>query len=429
MYACIYIPDLPSHCHSALVQCAESFSPVFEPGPNRVVLDIRGLGTLMGNLREIAARMTANLEAASLAGNVAIAANPHAAIASARGISGITIIVPGDEARALSRLPLTLLDPDPELFDTLTSWGVHTFGDLSRLPEIGLAERLGQEGVRLYMLARGLSPGPLVTEREAPSFESAMDLDHPLDSLEPLAFLLGRLLNEICGNLIRHGLAATEISVHLALEDRSEHRRTVRLPYASTDHSTLLKLLQYDLAAHPPQASIVKVRVHIQPAPQRRLQGGLFVPVAPEAEKLELTLARLAAVVGEGNVGSPELLPTHKPDSFRLNRFTARPDRGLIDRPVCSDPPLAIRLFRPPIPAEVVAPLGYPQRITSREIGGRVVGYAGPWRISGDWWRADAWARDDWDVALDSGCLYRVCREASRNETAKSRWFISGNYD
>lgn len=423
MYACIYIPELTAAQRPLLAQCAGAFSPLTEPGPDRIVIDIRGLGMLVGGPRDIASRIAENIQAVGLQGNIALAPNPHAAVAAARGISGITVIGPGDEARALARLPLSLLEPPEELAETLHAWGIHTFGDLSRLPEIGLAERLGEEGVRLHALARGLSPGPLVAAQEAPVFESVMELDHPLDSLEPLAFILGRLLNEVCGNLVRHGLAAVELLLRLALEDRTEHQRTVRLPFASTDTSTFLKLLQYDLSAHPPQAPITAVVLRAEPAPQRRLQGGLFLPVAPEAEKLELTLARLAAIVGEGNVGSPELLNTHRPDAFRMNRFIPKPDAPVQVQKEYRNPHLCIRMFRPPVPAQVSAPGGAPQRITARGITGTVIGYAGPWRTSGEWWSHEAWARDEWDVALNTGALYRIYRESP------DRWFIGGNYD
>ncbi len=300
-----------------------------------------------------------------------------------------------------------------ELFETLSAWGIHTFGDLSRLPETGLAERLGPEGVRLHLLARGCSPGPLVPESDAPDFSGSIRLDHALDSLEPLAFLLGRLLNDICGHLVSHGLAATEVRTILGLENKTEYERVIRLPYATTDNTILLKLLQYDLSAHPPQAAILKVTLTAQPSPQRRVQGGLFTPVAPEAEKLELTLARLAAVVGEVNVGSPELLNTHRADAFRMNHFIANPANlsTKLPRPVTA-PLLAIRVYRPPIPADVLAPLGYPQRITTdKGIIGNVIGYAGPWRTSGEWWRDESWARDEWDIALHTGALYRISRE------------------
>jgi protein ImuB len=83
---------------------------------------------------------------------------------------------------------------------------------------------------------------------------------------------------------------------------------------------------------------------------------------------------------------------------------------------------MAVRVFRPPVPAKVSAPLGVPARI-SGAVSGTVVAYAGPWRTSGDWWRRDAWARDEWDVALEDGSVYRVVHEAP------DCWYVEGNYD
>ena len=40
-----------------------------------------------------------------------------------------------------------------------------------------------------------------------------------------------------------------------------------------------------------------------------------------------------------------------------------------------------------------------------------MIGYAGPWRTSGEWWRDESWARDEWDIALHTGALYRISRE------------------
>lgn len=430
MYACFCIPGLSAANRARLMRCAETFTPLTEGGADHVLLDLRGMGALLGSPPEMAARMKDHLAAAGLEANIAIAATPAAAEAAARGFAGATVIAPGDEARALAPLPLTVLDPGAELLDVLAAWGIRTFGDLSRLPVNGLTERLGAEGVRLYMRARGFSPAPLVSAQSAPDFSASLDLDHPLSSLEPLAFLLGRLLSEVCGSLMEYGLAAMEIAVTLGLENAAEHCRTLRLPFATVESASLLKLLQYDLAAHPPGAAILRVTLRATPSPQRRIQGGLFRPVAPEAEKLELTLARLAAVVGEGNLGAPELLDTHRPDAFRLKRFTARPDRPPLEAApeTESPPPLVLRRCRPPMPADVLAPHGYPQRVSARDIRGQVVGYGGPWRSSGEWWRSDAWTCDEWDVALDNGSLCRLTREVT-GRNAQPRWFLAGTYD
>ena len=87
------------------------------------------------------------------------------------------------------------------------------------------------------------------------------------------------------------------------------------------DAKVFLKLLQLDLQAHPPGAPIVKIHLSADPARPRALQSGLFQPVFPEPEKLELTLARIAGIVGEGRVGSVELLDTHREGAFAVRHF------------------------------------------------------------------------------------------------------------
>jgi protein ImuB len=158
------------------------------------------------------------------------------------------------------------------------------------------------------------------------------------------------------------------------------------------------------------------------------MQHGLFVPSSPEPEKLELTVARLRSLVGEGQVGTPELRNTHRPDSFVMRGFAPRAGMSaVVEAPVSAR--LCLRRFRPPRYAQVIVVNYQPVRIVSPSISGRVVMAKGPWRTSGDWWRdgADkegAWNRDEWDVALESGALYRLFQDA-----AQGRWFIEGSYD
>jgi protein ImuB len=184
-----------------------------------------------------------------------------------------------------------------------------------------------------------------------------------------------------------------------------------------------LKLLQLDLDAHPPPAPIVAISLAVEPAGARAIQRGLFLPLAPEPEKLELTLARIAKLVGAGNVGSPALLDSHRPEAFEMGgaRFSV-PARTSVRAP--SGPRLALRMFRPPGPAQVEALSGRPIRLVASPLRGSVLSLAGPWRSSGHWWTPDPWARDEFDVALSDGALYRIYR----NRLTRS-WFIEGTYD
>jgi protein ImuB len=210
------------------------------------------------------------------------------------------------------------------------------------------------------------------------------------------------------------------------------------------DHKVFLKLLLLDTEMHPPPAAVVGVSINCEPVKPRVLQTGLFIPLAPEPEKLELMLARLAKLVGAENIGSPELLDSHRPDAFRVKRFeisqTKKQKKAdkMSALPADSNPKftLGFRVFRPPLRALVHAEGGHPREISAwdknKSVYGKVVCAAGPWRTTGEWWRADAWARDEWDVAIESGSktspplqvLYRIYRELRSGS-----WFVEGIYD
>jgi len=431
VFACIHIAE-PSESlsNTALLDCARTFSPRIEQtAPYTVVLDVRGLERIFGLPQELATAIARHISESGLVANVALASNPDAAIYAARGFAGVSVIPHSDEAKFLSGLPVTLLEPDPETAETLERWGIRRFRDLAALPETGIAARLGPEGVRLRKLARGESERALEPLQEPLRFEEAMELEYPVELLEPLLLLLGRMLRDLCTRLAYHALAAQELDVRFRLEQQPEHsqaedapseyKRVLRLPVPTADSRTLLKLLQLELNAHPPHAPVIAVFLVAEPAKPRVTQNGLFVPLSPEPEKLQLTLARLAALVGEHNVGSAELLDTHRPDAFRMRPFAA-PEAGA--QPEGSGPLLALRRFRPPRQAHVRLESGQPVFISAESIRGEVTAVAGPWRTAGDWWTADPWNRDEWDVALATGGLYRIYRD-------RRGWFLEGSYD
>jgi protein ImuB len=270
--------------------------------------------------------------------------------------------------------------------------------------------------LRLQQLARGEGRRPLRPREPPPVFAESLELDHPVELLEPLAFVLARLLDQLCHRLEERALAVQELRLVLKLE-KGEHVRALRLPLPMRAPREFLKLLQLDLSSHPPGAPVRAVTIAAQPAPPRVTQEGLFEPAAPQAEKLEVTLARLVALVGEGHVGSPELIDTHRPGAFRMTEW-----RRLQPAPAGKLQPaphrLAFRVYRPPLRVKVTLRGGRPVYISGR---GPITAAAGPWRSSGEWWTASSWEQDSWDV-LSGGVLYRLC-------LGKEGWVLEGVYD
>ena len=489
MFVCIYVEEIPSGV--SLANFATAFSPlVEETAVDTVVIDAEGCELLFGSAYELANQIAIcaarSKESAGLGCkvNVALAGNPDAAIHAARFFQGITFISSGEELTCLGELPITELEPKSKvqrpksedknsisnrqtldlghwtldekkrhkeiekILETLTLWGVRTFRDFACLPVAGISERLGQEGIRLQQLAIGKTERHLELKQPAPVFENSIELEHALAELEPLSFIFARLLNQICASLNAYALATNELRLRMKLEDETSHERRLTLPSPMRDPKVFLKLLLLDTEMHPPQSAVIGVTIACEPIKPRVLQNGLFIPLAPQPEKLELTLARLAKLVGSENAGSPELVDTNRPGAFRMKRFVLKEKlnhrrqknpKSEIRNPKCL---LGFRVFRPPLRALVEANQGYPTQInawgSNRSVHGKVVRLGGPWRTTGDWWREDRWARDEWDVtvekraAMSSGkptpsslqVLYRIYRELSSGS-----WFVEGMYD
>ena len=456
MFACIYSEKLTADL--SLTDFAYAFSPlVEETRGGTVVIDVDGCELLFGSAyqlaREVARRAKQSRTSGGLetAVNVAIAANADAAIHAATRLQGITFVSPGEELTCLGEFPITHLDYSlvnvdeqvaAEIFETLRLWGIRNFRDFASLPVAGVSERLGQDGIRLQQLAAGKTERHLKIKQPAPVFANSFELEHPLVELEALSFIFARLLHQLCAALNAYALATNELLVELRLEDQTTHERRLSLPYPMRDHKVFLKLLLLDTEMHPPAAAITAVSITCEPVKPRVLQNGLFVPLAPAPDKLELTLARLAKLVGEENLGSPSVLDTHRPDAFAMKRFVL-PVKSDLRRRAKKKPSqpaignrLGLRMFRPPLRAVVETEQGCPTQISAwgkqRSVYGKVVQLAGPWRTTGDWWREDRWARDEWDVALSSSNklsdeppgLYRIYRKLN-----SEMWFVAGNYD
>jgi len=480
MFASIYSQHIPAEVTNtpsrltgrgprSLSDFAYSFSPlVEETAADTVVIDVEGCALQFGSPYELANQIAKQAKSKEPGGlgyrvNVALAENPDAAIHAAKFCEGITFSAPGEELTCLGGLPLKALQCSlagiedkraAEILETLKLWGVRTFKEFAELPVTGVSERLGQDGLKLQQLASGKTTRHLKLEQADPVFTNSIELDYPIAELEPLSFILARLLNQICASLNAYALATNAIQVEMKLENGAIHELKLNLPYPMRDHKVFLKLLLLDTEMHPPPSAVVAVWINCESVKPRLLQTGLFIPLAPEPEKLELTLARLAKLVGPANIGSPELLDTHRPDAFRINRFelkeSKRERKG--QRVTGNSNPkseirnpnfaLGFRVFRPPLRAIVQAEQGYPREISAwaknRSVYGKVVCVAGPWRTTGDWWRSDFWARDEWDVGIESNSkikgvgresnqthiLYRIYRELRSRE-----WFVEGVYD
>jgi len=328
-----------------------------------------------------------------------------------------------------------------QALDVLRRWGIRTLAQLASLPADELATRLGPLGSRWQHAARGEDLAPLVPLVHDEPFLASLDLEWPVEGLEPLSFVLGRVLEPLALRLERADRGAAVLTTELHLTTREVHTRTLQLPAPMRDPKTLRTLILLDLESHPPAASIDRVVVRVEPTPGRIVQWSLIERAQPSPEQVSTLLARLGALMGESHVGSPALVDSWRPGAFAMRAFSV-PGAPSPQPPASSPCAVAFRRFRLPVPARVTVKDGRPIRLTPDRrgvSGGAIVESAGPWRTSGHWWdqpptaaataagpssRATAWDRDEWDVLLADGVACRVYLERDVGQ-----WFVEGTFD
>jgi len=269
---------------------------------------------------------------------------------------------------------------------------------------------------------------PLVPVGEAVRFVERLELEYAIEGLEPLAFVLGRLCDQLSVALERADRGAAEVTMRLRLVTRAMHERVLHLPAPMRDARVLRTLLLLDAESHPPAAAIDIVEIEVAVVPGRIVQGSLLMRSLPSPETVTTLVARLGALMGETRVGAPEVVDSYDERAITMKPFTAMPraprDVDSRDRPVR----VSLRRFRLPIAARVTLERGTPVHVESSARGiaaSRVLACAGPSRSSGRWWSCDrsAWDRDDWDVELSDG-VYRL----AKNRTT-GQWELEGTLD
>jgi protein ImuB len=221
-------------------------------------------------------------------------------------------------------------------------------------------------------------------------------------------------------------VALTSVTITLTLERGAEHTLTVRPALPSTDKPLWLKLLHLELEAHPPQTAIVAVTLHAEPGSTSKEQLGLFSPQAPEASRLDVALARLRALVGEGNVGRTVLEDTHAPEAFRVEPFTTASVKPA--DPAIVHTRLIQRMLRPPQAVFVTLHRAQPASFWFRNQRYTIEQAYGPWKCDGNWWASTLWGQEQWDLVARNPSGPMLCCCLVRN-LIDNQWQMVALYD
>jgi len=419
-------PEDEEASREALWNCAAEVTRDFEAsGPGLVTLDLHGVRYAP---EKLAAGRIDCLRSLGLSARAGLAANPDLAFLAARlADSVLTFQGPIERIRErLAPLPVTALQPSPDWLELFRLWGVQTIGDLTALPRNELVERLGPAVGRCWDQGNGCAQRLLRLVRAPQVYSESLDLDDPIDSTEPLLFLLRRFVERIVCRLAAAHLAAGSLELHLGLDGAPSHRRTFRIPEPTRDVEVLLRILQTHLDTFTAPAPVIAISLEAVPTRSNSGQTQLFQSSWKDPNRLADTLARVEALLGAERVGIPVPGLSHRSDTFRMEPFltgTLMP-QTVSETVIRSGPPL--RRFRPRRPVSVVTTacphFARPDAIVSGAFRGTLTDQRGPWLGSGDWWNEADWRREEWDVLHESGTCYRLVLESGK-------WFVEGGYD
>jgi nucleotidyltransferase/DNA polymerase involved in DNA repair len=228
-------------------------------------------------------------------------------------------VPPGGEADFLAPLPAALLSGDSEVRARLARFGLGRIGQVAAIPRSALVARFGAEGELLHARARGEETDPFRPRRASERMSLALPVEPAVDDLEPLRFLLHRLVAALADQLLARGLATATVRLRLALDVTFAARGTSpqvdieqRLPEPTAEAEAIERLLVARLERTPPTAPVARLELELaEVAPAAGQQLALFVPQAARSARLGWQLVRLALTFGEdrirwAEIGDPE---------------------------------------------------------------------------------------------------------------------------
>ncbi len=404
-----------------LLETAGTLSPLIEAtGEGLCLVDLRQMKA--GDWPQWARGVVERFAALQLQARVGVASNPDlAALAATRAEPILVVQHPG---AFLADVAVAEVDAPPDLVAVLRDWGIGHLGDLARLSRSELMERLGPEAGVLWERATGRARRELRLVRPPEIFVEAFDFEQPIETTEPLLFILRRQLEQLALRLREACRVVAEMTLTLPLDRGEPFERVFTIPTPTGDVEVLFRILHTHLESLRLEQQPIGVRLRMTPVIADSQQFQLFESPLRDPNRFGETLARLKALVGEGQVGVVQLEDAHRPDGFRLispefeklsERLEAAPGR---DRALG----LPLQRFRPPLAAQVHLRRYMPVFVFSEKACGEILDAAGPYRLSGSWWDRTTWSVEEWDIALGNGALYRI----SKHQDA---WFVEGCYD
>jgi len=399
----------------ALLQMAETLSPYFEStAPGTVTVELPPEQSFAEHV--FIEKIIRPLQSLGLDVRVGMAGTPDLALLAAKEAAPVKIVTVAEDF--LAPLSIAALQPGEEMAGVLESWGIRTIRQFAALPSAEMGERLGPEAVALKERAGGGRVRPLKLIKPQEFFAEEADLEHPVEMLEPLLFLLRRFLEQITARLGCAWLVAGKLRLVLRFEQGEAYRRLFTIPQPTRDVTLLFRMLHTHLENFTSPSPIIGLELAAKPVRPNAQQFSLLDRGLRDPHQFAETLARLEALLGTGRAGSPVLEASRHPEAFHLQPYDPQaPAPEGKEELLIGVPWLR---FCPAVPARIELNAARPAYVASSRSTGPIHEARGPWFLEGNWWESRRWSREEWDIATGDG-LYRLVRTGNG-------WALDGIY-
>jgi nucleotidyltransferase/DNA polymerase involved in DNA repair len=177
---------------------------------------------------------------------------------------GLAKTVPtGQEAPFLAPLPIDHLPADDAMCRRLGLLGLHTLGDIARLPLGAFQAQFGLEGRRCWELANGIDSEPLAPRVGEETVVRRLQLPARAVTLEAILVGVERLIYAAYTSPDRRRRSVRKIVVRAALEFGGTWELAVPFREALADPKDAWFAVKSALARHPPERPVEELEVEL----------------------------------------------------------------------------------------------------------------------------------------------------------------------
>lgn len=249
------------------------------------------------------------------------------------------IVPAGKDKEFLSALSVQHLPLEPDMQESLYGLGIKTIGQLLELPSAEVQSRFGKEGLKALEFAEGNDQLRAQIVQAETKYESFLDLNFPVESLQQTQFILKSMLEQISNKLRENSLLAEELEISFFNDNDKFDERTLKLLRPSSNTKFLLEIIKLSLEANPlsreytglhimvsrfAEESWWQNKVRVVDAEQQSAQAKLAAKISANKESTAFVIENSSEVQAE-------------PFALLLQRFMTRLGSSSIVRPVAND--------------------------------------------------------------------------------------------